>query len=336
MTLFNFSTDVAIDLGTANTLIYVRGQGVVLNEPSIVAVDRATRKMIAVGTEALQMHERTHMGIETIRPLQDGVIADFEVAEQLIRGLIAKLKKGWFTSIRQMVICIPSGITPVEKRAVHDSAEHAGAKKVYLIAEPMAAAIGVGLDIEKPQGNMVVDIGGGTTEIAVIALSGICVDESIRVAGNELDTAILSYFKRYHNLMIGQRTAERIKHEVGSAVARDPELEAQVRGRDMSTGIPQIRTISSEDVRTAIREVVDQITTAVWRCLEHTPPELGSDILESGIMLTGGGAHLHGMDEVIKSRVNINVHKVDTPLEAVVRGTGIVLENISKYSNIFM
>lgn len=336
MSFFNFKTDVAIDLGTANTLIYVRGQGVVLNEPSIVAVDRATRKMIAVGKEALQMHERTHKGIETIRPLQDGVIADFEVAEQLIRGLIAKLKKGLFTSIRQMVICIPSGITPVERRAVQDSAEHAGAKKVFLIKEPMAAAIGIGLNIVEPHGNMIVDIGGGTTEIAVIALSGICVDESIRVAGNELDNAILSYFKRYHNLMIGQRTAERIKREVGSAIAREQELEAEIKGRDMSTGIPQIRTISSEDVRTAIRDVVEQITTAVWRCLEHTPPELGADILERGIMLTGGGAHLYGMDTVIKNRVNIPVHKVENPLEAVVRGTGIALENISKYSNIFM
>ena len=336
MSFFNFKTDVAIDLGTANTLIYVRGQGVVLNEPSIVAVDRATRKMIAVGKEALQMHERTHKGIETIRPLQDGVIADFEVAEQLIRGLIAKLKKGWFTSIRQMVICIPSGITPVERRAVQDSAEHAGAKKVFLIKEPMAAAIGIGLNIVEPHGNMIVDIGGGTTEIAVIALSGICVDESIRVAGNELDNAILSYFKRYHNLMIGQRTAERIKREVGSAIAREQELEAEIKGRDMSTGIPQIRTISSEDVRTATRDVIEQITTAVWRCLEHTPPELGADILERGIMLTGGGAHLYGMDTVIKNRVNIPVHKVENPLEAVVRGTGIALENISKYSNIFM
>lgn len=336
MAFFNFKTDVAIDLGTANTLIYVRGQGVVLNEPSIVAVDSATRRMIAVGQEALQMHERTHKRIETIWPLQDGVIADFEVAEQLIRGLISKLKKGWLTSIRQMVICIPSGITPVEQRAVHDSAEHAGAKKVYLIAEPMAAAIGIGLNIIEPQGNMIVDIGGGTTEIAVIALSGICVDESIRVAGNELDNAILSYFKRYHNLMIGQRTAERIKREVGSAVPREQELEAEVKGRDMSTGIPQIKTITSEDVRAAIREVVEQIITAVWRCLERTPPELGADILERGIMLTGGGAQLNGMDTVIKNRVNIPVHQVDNPLEAVVQGTGIVLENINKYNNIFM
>lgn len=282
------------------------------------------------------MHERTHKRIETIWPLQDGVIADFEVAEQLIRGLISKLKKGWLSSIHQMVICIPSGITPVEQRAVHDSAEHAGAKKVYLIAEPMAAAIGIGLNIVEPEGNMIVDIGGGTTEIAVIALSGICVDESIRVAGNELDNAILSYFKRYHNLMIGQRTAERIKREVGSAVPREQELEAEVKGRDMSTGIPQIKTITSEDVRAAIRGVVEQIITAVWRCLERTPPELGADILERGIMLTGGGAHLHGMDTVLKNRVNIPVHKVDNPLEAVVRGTGIVLENVNRYHNIFM
>ncbi|WP_054685918.1 rod shape-determining protein, partial [Rhodothermus marinus] len=256
MGLFNFATDVAIDLGTANTLVYIKGRGIVLNEPSIVAVHRSTRKVIAIGREALQMHERTHPEIETIRPLKDGVIADFEVAEQMIRGFIQKVQRSWYTSIRRMVVCIPSGITEVEKRAVRDSAEHAGAKRVYLISEPMAAAIGIGLNVEEPVGNMVVDIGGGTTEIAVIALAGIVVNESIRIGGDELDNAIIQYFKRNHNLLIGQRTAERIKCEIGSAVELDPELELSVKGRDLVSGIPKVRTISSEDVREALREPV--------------------------------------------------------------------------------
>ncbi len=336
MGFFRFSSDVAIDLGTANTLIYIKGKGIVLNEPSIVAVSRNTRKPIAIGHEALQMHERTHKDIETIRPLKDGVIADFEVAEQLIRGLIQKVQKSWFTSIRQMVVCIPSGITEVEKRAVRDSAEHAGAKQVYLIAEPMAAAIGIGLDVEEPVGNMIVDIGGGTTEIAVIALSGIVIDESIRVGGDEVDEAILQYFKRHHNLLIGNRTAERIKCEVGSAVELTPELEISVKGRDLVSGIPKVRAISSEDVREALGDAVGQITAAVLRCLERTPPELGSDILERGIMLTGGGAMLKGMDETIRNRVELPVYVAEDPLTAVVRGTGKVLENVEAYKRVLM
>jgi len=336
MGLFRFSSDVAIDLGTANTLIYIKGKGIVLNEPSIVAVNRNTRKPIAIGHEALLMHERTHKDIETIRPLKDGVIADFEVAEQLIRGLIQKVQKSWFTSIRQMVVCIPSGITEVEKRAVRDSAEHAGAKQVYLIAEPMAASIGIGLNVEEPVGNMIVDIGGGTTEIAVIALSGIVIDESIRVGGDEIDEAILQYFKRHHNLLIGNRTAERIKCEVGSAVELEPELEISVKGRDLVSGIPKVRTISSEDVRDALGDSVAQITAAVLRCLERTPPELGSDILERGIMLTGGGAMLKGMDTTIRNRVELPVYVAEDPLTAVVRGTGKVLENVEAFKRVLM
>ncbi|WP_456428432.1 rod shape-determining protein [Rhodocaloribacter sp.] len=334
MGFFNFATDVAIDLGTANTLIYIKGRGIVLNEPSIVAVHRSTRKVIAVGHEAQQMHERTHREIETILPLKDGVIADFEVAEQLIRQLIRKVQTNWITAIRRMVVCVPSGITEVEKRAVRDSAEHAGARQVYLIDEPMAAAIGIGLNVAEPVGNMIVDIGGGTTEIAVIALSGIVIDESIRVGGNELDNAIVRYFKRNHNLLIGQRTAERIKCEVGSAVELNPELEVSVKGRDLVSGIPKVRKISSEDVREALREGVSQIAAAVIRCLERTPPELGSDILERGIMLTGGGGLLKGLDTLIKGRVDLPVYVAEDPLTAVARGTGIVLDDIANYEKV--
>ena len=334
MGLFNFSTDVAIDLGTVNTLIYIKGRGIVLNEPSIVAINRSTRRVIAIGYEAQQMHERTHREIETIMPLKDGVIADFEVAEQLIRQLIRKVQTNWLSAIRKMVVCVPSGITEVEKRAVRDSSEHAGARQVYLINEPMAAAIGIGLNVSEPIGNMVVDVGGGTTEIAVIALSGIVIDESIRVGGNEIDNAIVQYFKRNHNLLIGHRTAERIKREVGSAVELDPELELSVKGRDLVSGIPKIRVISSEDVREALGEPVAQIAAAVIRCLERTPPELGADILERGIMLTGGGSMLKGLDELIRGRVDLPVYVADDPLTAVVRGTGTVLEDINAYSKV--
>ena len=284
MGFFNFATDVAIDLGTANTLIYIKGRGIVLNEPSIVAVHRSTRKVIAVGKEAQQMHERTHREIETILPLKDGVIADFEVAEQLIRQLIRKVQTNWITAIRRMVVCVPSGITEVE--------------------------------------------------IAVIALSGIVIDESIRVGGNELDNAIVRYFKRNHNLLIGQRTAERIKCEVGSAVELNPELEVSVKGRDLVSGIPKVRKISSEDVREALREGVSQIAAAVIRCLERTPPELGSDILERGIMLTGGGGLLKGLDTLIKGRVDLPVYVAEDPLTAVARGTGIVLDDIANYEKV--
>jgi rod shape-determining protein MreB len=280
------------------------------------------------------MHERTHREIETIRPLKDGVIADFEVAEQLIRRLIRKVQTNWLSSIRRMVVCVPSGITEVEKRAVRDSAEHAGARQVFLIDEPMAAAIGIGLNVSEPVGNMIVDIGGGTTEIAVIALSGIVIDESIRVGGNELDNAVVQYFKRNHNLLIGLRTAERIKCEVGSAVEMDEELEVSVKGRDLVSGIPKVRTISSSDVRDALQEPIAQITQAVIRCLERTPPELGSDILERGIMLTGGGALLKGLDQLIRVRADLPAYVAEDPLTAVVRGTGAVLENLDGYRKV--
>lgn len=329
-----FSADVAIDLGTANTLIYLKEKGILLNEPSIVAINRDNRKVVAIGYEAQQMHERTHKEIETVRPLKDGVIANFEVAEQLIRGLIRRVQNNWYTSIRRMVICVPSGITEVEKRAVRDSAEHSGARRVFLIDEPMAAAIGIGLDIQEPVGNMIVDIGGGTTEIAVIALSGIVINESIRVGGDELDRAIIQYFKRNHNLLIGERTAERIKCEVGSAVELDPELELTVKGRDLVSGIPKTRTISSEDVREALKDSVSQLVAAVIRCLERTPPELGADILERGIMLTGGGALLQGLDNLIRERAELPVFVAEDPLTAVVRGTGKVLEDLNNFEQV--
>jgi rod shape-determining protein MreB len=331
---FNFSKDVAIDLGTANTLVYIRGEGIVLNEPSIVVVDSDTNEVREIGYEALQMHERTHQDIETIWPLRDGVIADFRVAEEMIQGLLRKVRSSWLTSIRSMVVCVPSGITEVEKRAVRDSAEHAGARKVNLVSEPMAAAIGIGLDIHEPVGNMVVDIGGGTTEIAVIALSGIVLDESLRVGGAELDEAIVQYFKRNHNLLIGSRTAERIKCEVGSAVELDTELELSVKGRDLVSGVPKVRTISSVNVREALDDNLEQISAAVLRTLERTPPELGADVLERGIMMTGGGALLQGIDQMLRNRVELPVYVAEDPLKAVVRGTGEVLENLEEYKRV--
>ncbi len=331
MGLFNFAQDVAIDLGTANTLIYIKGRGIVLNEPSIVAVDHATREPREIGYQALQMHERTHKEIETVWPLKDGVIADFEVAERMISGFIKRVRESWLHSIRNMVVCVPSGITEVERRAVKDTAERAGSRRVHLVAEPMAAAIGIGLDVSEPVGNMIVDIGGGTTEIAVIALSGIVIDEAIRVGGDELDNAVLQYFKRNHNLLIGDRTAERIKCEIGSAVELETELDLSVKGRDLVSGIPKLRTVSSVDVREAMRDALDQITAAVLRCLERTPPELGADVLERGIMLTGGGAMLKGLDEMIRKRVELPVYVAEDPLTAVVRGTGKVLEDLERY-----
>ena len=326
-----FSVDIAIDLGTANTLIHVQDKGIVLNEPSIVAVDRRTGRPVAIGQEALMMHERTHKDIETIRPLNDGVIADFSVADALIKGLIKRVRPNWFSSIGRMVICVPSGITEVERRAVKDAAVSAGAREVRLIDEPMAAAIGIGLNVQEPVGNMIVDIGGGTTEIAVIALNGIVVDESIRIGGNELDEAVTQYFKKHHNLLIGNRTAERIKCEIGSATKLDPELELSVKGRDLITGVPKTRVVSSEDVREALRPSVNQIAGAVVRALERTPPELGGDVLDRGIMLTGGGALLKGLDEYLRERTELPVFVADDPLTAVVRGTGAVLENMDAY-----
>ncbi|MBS1560608.1 MAG: rod shape-determining protein [Bacteroidetes bacterium] len=330
-----FSNDVGIDLGTANTLIWQKGKGIVLNEPSIVAFDRTTKHIIAIGHEAQEMLGRTHREIKTIRPLKDGVIADFEIAEGMLRAFIRKLSSSWQPA-RRMVICVPSGITEVEKRAVRDSAEHAGAKEVHLIAEPMAAAIGVGLDVHEPMGNMIVDIGGGTTEIAVIALSGIVADESIRIAGDELTNSIVNYFKRQHNILIGDRTAEIIKVNVGSAYPLEEELEIEVKGRDMVSGIPKSIVVSSEEIRDALNENITVIVEAVLNLLEKTPPELSADIFDRGIILTGGGALLKGLDERLRRETSLPVHVADDPLTAVVRGTGKVLEDLAEYSNVLI
>jgi rod shape-determining protein MreB len=335
MKLFNFFTqEIAIDLGTANTLIIQDGK-VVVDEPSIVAVDRRTNEMIAVGKKAMQMHEKTHENIKTIRPLKDGVIADFNAAEKMIEGLIGMIgSRRRFFSHMKMVICIPSGITEVEKRAVFDSADHVDSKETYLIHEPMAAALGIGLDVEEPVGNMIIDIGGGTTEIAVIALSGIVCDQSIRTAGDEFTLDIMNYMKRQHNILIGERTAEQIKIHVGSAL---PELENEpeeyaVNGRDLMTGIPKQIKISYQEIAHCLDKSISKVEDAILRALETTPPELASDIYKVGLYLTGGGALLRGLDKRISQKTKLDVHIAEDPLRAVVRGTGIALKNTDRFS----
>lgn len=335
MKLFNFFTqELAIDLGTANTLIIQDGK-VIVDEPSIVAIDRRTSQTIAVGNKAMQMHEKTHENIKTVRPLKDGVIADFTAAESMIEGLInmAGSRRKFFTHMK-MVICIPSGITEVEKRAVFDSADNVDSKETYLIHEPMAAALGIGLDVEEPVGNMVVDIGGGTTEIAVIALSGIVCDQSIRTAGDEFTADIMNYMKRQHNILIGERTAEKIKINVGSALheLEDPPDDYSVSGRDLMTGIPKQITISYQEIAHALDKSISKVEDAVLKALETTPPELASDIYTTGLYLTGGGALLRGLDKRIAQKTKLPVHIAEDPLRAVVRGTGIALNNTDKFS----
>ncbi|MBK7103856.1 MAG: rod shape-determining protein [Ignavibacteriae bacterium] len=330
-----FSTDIAIDLGTANTVIYVKGKGIVLNEPSIVAFDRNTKKIIALGNKAKEMMGREHRQIRVSRPMRDGVIADFEIAEGMIREFIKKVNRGAFSS-RRIVVAVPSGVTEVEKRAVRDSAEHAGAKEVHLIAEPMAAAIGVGIDVSAPVGNMILDIGGGTTEIAVIALDGIVNEESLRIAGDEMNNAIIQFFKKNYNLLIGERTGEKIKCEVGSAVPLKEEITIQVKGRDLVGGIPKTVEVSSVEIRDALNENITQIVEGVKQSLERTPPELSADILDRGVIITGGGALLKGLDERIRMETNLPVHIADNPLLAVVNGAGKVIENMNKYSKVFI
>jgi len=333
---FNFLTnDIAMDLGTANTLIYIKGKGIVLNEPSIVAFDRVTKKITKIGNEAKEILGREHGDIRVSRPMRDGVIADFEIAEGMIRAFIKKISSNTL-STRRIVIAVPSGVTEVEKRAVRDSAEHAGAKEVHLIFEPMAAAIGIGLDVGASVGNMVVDIGGGTTEIAVISLAGIVQVESVRIAGDEMNNAIMQFFKKNHNLLIGERTAEAIKCEVGSAVPLKEEITIQVKGRDLVGGIPKTTEVSSVEIREALTENVTQIVEAVKQTLERTPPELSADLLDRGIMLTGGGALLKGLDKRLKMETELPVHVAEDPLTAVVRGVGKAVENINEYSRVFI
>lgn len=334
MGLFDFFTqEIAIDLGTANTLV-IHNDKVVVDEPSIVALDRASGRVIAVGKRAMQMHGKTHEEIKTVRPLKDGVIADFQAAEFMIRGMIKMInsKKRLFPPPLKMVICIPSGITEVEKRAVKDSAEHAGGKDVYLIHEPMAAAIGIGIDVLEPMGNMIIDIGGGTSEIAVIALGGIVCDKSIRVAGDDFTNDIVDYMRRQHNLLIGERSAEKIKIEVGSAL---PELETPpddyaIQGRDLMTGTPKEIKVSYVEIAHALDKSITKIEAAILNALEMTPPELSADIYRTGLYLAGGGSLLRGLDIRISLKTKLPVHVAEDPLRAVARGTGIALKNSAK------
>jgi rod shape-determining protein MreB len=336
MSIFNFfSNDIAIDLGTANTLIWMKNKGIVLNEPTIVAYDSGSKRIIAIGADAQAMLGKTHKEIKIIRPLRDGAIADFEITEGMLRAFIRKVSNSWQPA-KRVVVCVPSGCTEVEKRAVRDSCEHAGAKEVHLIAEPMAAAIGIGLNVHEPVGNMIVDIGGGTTEIAVIALSGIVADESIKIAGDEMTNSIVQYFRKQHNILIGDRTAESIKCAVGSAMPLEEEIEIEVKGRDLLSGIPKMINVSSEDIREAISESVKEIVSAVLLLLERTPPELSADIFDRGIMLSGGGSLLKGLDKRISKETKLPVHVADDPLTAVVRGTGKVMENLSEYSSVLI
>ncbi|MBI4358019.1 MAG: rod shape-determining protein [Candidatus Omnitrophica bacterium] len=324
-----FSNDIGIDLGTATTLVYVKGQGVVLCEPSVVAIERNTHQVLAVGEEAKRMLGRTPGNIVAVRPMKDGVIADFDITEAMLRYFIRKVHKRRPLVTPRVVIAVPSGITEVEKRAVKDSAERAGARSpVYLVEEPIAAAIGVGLPVHEPSGNMVVDIGGGTTEIAVISLAGIVFSKSIRVGGDECDEAIMNHLKKTYNLMIGERTAEETKIKIGSAFPLEEETTMDVRGRDILAGLPKTITVSSEEIREALSEPISQILEAIRITLERTPPELSADLITRGLILAGGGALLRGLDKLISEETGLPVHIADDPLTAVALGTGRYLSDI--------
>ncbi|MBC8216504.1 MAG: rod shape-determining protein [Candidatus Marinimicrobia bacterium] len=332
---FNWiSGDVAIDLGTANTLIWLKGKGVIIDEPSIVARSVHDGKIVAVGNDAKYMVGKTHRDLETIRPLQDGVIADFNMTDGMLQGFIRKINLNRLARPR-MVICVPSGVTEVERRAVKDSGERANAREVYLIEEPVAAAIGIGLDISKPIGNIIVDIGGGTTEIAVIALNGVVTKEAIRIAGDEMDEAVTHWFRNEHKLEIGLPTSEAIKIAVGSAMRMNAET-VSVKGKDLVSGIPKTIEVSSDEIRQALKDPVNAIVEAVKQALEKTPPELAADILDRGIIMTGGGSLLKGIDQVIRERTQVPVNVSEEPLLSVVRGTGMVLEDVKKYEAVLM
>jgi rod shape-determining protein MreB len=328
--------DMAVDLGTANTLVYVRRRGVMLNEPSVVAMNTQTREILAVGTEAKRMIGRTPDNITAIRPLKDGVIADFEATEQMLRFFIQRVHRRRYFAKPRLVICVPSGITAVEQRAVKEAGYQAGARRVYIIEEPMAAAIGAGLPVHEATGNMVVDIGGGTTEVAVISLGGIVTSQSIRTAGDDLDAAIIAWMKKEYSLMLGERTAEEIKVALGSAFPLPDEPEAEIRGRDMISGLPRNVVVSSAEVRQAIEEPLHSIIDSVRTTLDKTPPELAGDIMDRGVVLTGGGALLRGLDERLRHETGMPVHVADSPLDSVALGAGKCVEEFEALQQVLV
>jgi rod shape-determining protein MreB len=324
-----FSDDIGIDLGTANTLVYVKDRGIVLREPSVVAIQSGTHRVLAVGEEAKRMLGRTPGNIVAIRPMKSGVIADFEITEAMLRYFIRRTHNRRKLVRPRVIIAVPSGITEVEKRAVKDSAMHAGAREVYLIEEPMAAAIGVGLPVQEPAGNMIVDIGGGTTEVALISLAGIVFCRSVRVGGDEMDDFIVQYMKRVYNLLIGERTAEEIKIAIGSAYPLGEEMNMEVKGRDLVSGLPKTLTITSEEIREALQEPISSILDAIRVTLERCPPELSADLVDRGMVLSGGGSLLRGLDKLIAEHTGLPVHRADDPLSAVAEGTGVVLNELN-------
>ncbi|WP_425548936.1 rod shape-determining protein [Actinomadura meridiana] len=329
--------DMAVDLGTANTLVYVRGRGIVLNEPSVVAINTNTGKIVAVGIEAKRMIGRTPGNIVAVRPLKDGVIADFDVTERMLRYFIQKVHKRRHFAKPRIVVAVPSGITGVEQRAVKEAGYQAGARRVYIIEEPMAAAIGAGLPVYEPTGNMVVDIGGGTTEVAIISLGGIVTSQSVRVGGDELDQAVISFSKKEYSLMLGERTAEEIKMAIGSAYpGGEDEPHAEIRGRDLVSGLPKTVVISAEEVRRAIEEPVNAVVDAVKTTLDKCPPELSGDIMDRGIALTGGGALLKNLDERLREETGMPIHLVDNPLDSVVLGTGKCVEDFEELRQVLV
>ncbi|QTL97256.1 MreB/Mrl family cell shape determining protein [Iocasia frigidifontis] len=331
-----FSRDLGIDLGTANTLVYAKGKGILIREPSVVALKENRENVLAVGEEAKRMIGRTPGTIVAVRPMKDGVIADFDVTETMIRYFITKAHKRTRMVRPRIIICVPSGVTEVEKRAVLDAATHAGAREAYLIEEPMAAAIGAGLPVHEPTGNMVVDIGGGTTEVAIISLGGIVSSRSIRIGGDEMDEAIVHYIKRKYKLMIGDRTAEEIKMGIGSAVEGEDEAIKEVRGRDLVSGLPRTLEITAVEIREALKEPVMSIVEAVKYTLEQTPPELSADLIDRGIILTGGGALLKGLDKLLVKETQMPVHIAEDPLDCVVKGTGVALEEIKSLKRVLI
>lgn len=324
-----FGKDMAIDLGTATTLVHVKGKGIVLYEPSVVAIEKDSGRILAVGEEAKKMIGRTPGNIVAIRPLKDGVIADFEVTEAMLRHFIQKVHRRNFLVKPRVVVCVPSGVTAVERRAVYEATISAGAREAYLIEEPMAAAIGAGLPVQEPTGNMIVDIGGGTTEVAVISLGGIVVAKSLRIGGDEFDEAIIQYIKKEYNVMIGERTAEEIKIQIGSAYPLTQEIDVEVRGRDLLTGLPKNIVVSSEEIRAAIEEPVAAIIQTIKETLEETPPELASDLMDRGMFLAGGGSQLRGLDQRLRDETGMPVHLTEDPTTCVVRGSGKALEDIA-------